>query len=137
MMRLPLLLLLRLLLPSAVAKPSIVHIVADDLGFNDVWQMQAGGGITDNPHTLTPNIMRLVGEGIALTAYHTYKVCAPSRASIMVRKAPPLHLLFMGQQTCTCDVITQRVTVNGAAAAAAARACGRLGATRGVWGTTT
>jgi hypothetical protein len=96
MMRLPLLLLLHLLLPSAVAKPSIVHIVADDLGFNDVWQMQAGGGITDNPHTLTPNIMRLVGEGIALTAYHTYKVCAPSRASIMVicRHAPFTYSLW-------------------------------------------
>ena len=81
-------LLLPLLVSAATAsKPSIVHIVADDLGFNDVWQMK-GAGVQSNPNTVTPNIMSLVGEGIALTSYHTYKVCAPSRASIMTGRYP-------------------------------------------------
>ena len=58
------------------------------LGFNDVWQMKIGGGVQSNPHTITPNIMSLVEDGIALTSYHTYKVWAPSRASIMTGRYP-------------------------------------------------
>lgn len=58
------------------------------LGFNDVWHMQPDGSVQDNPHTLTPSINRLMSEGIKLTAYHTYKVCAPSRAAIMTGRYP-------------------------------------------------
>ena len=50
--------------------------------------MQPDGSVQDNPHTLTPSINRLMSEGIKLTAYHTYKVCAPSRAAIMTGRYP-------------------------------------------------
>ena len=66
-------------LRRCLLNPMRTHL--SDLGFNDVWQMQPGGAIVDNRHTITPNIMRLVTEGIALTAYHTYKVCSPSCAT--------------------------------------------------------
>jgi arylsulfatase A-like enzyme len=83
---------LLLVLPAALAapaaKPSIIHIVADDLGFNDIWQLQSSGRVANQPNTVTPNIMALIQDGIALTAYHTYKVCAPSRASIMTGRYP-------------------------------------------------
>ena len=55
--------------------PHIIHIVADDLGFNDVWSLQKDGSVSDNSATFTPSIMGAVRDGIALTAYHTYKVC--------------------------------------------------------------
>ena len=50
--------------------------------------MQSGGAVASNPHTVTPSIMSLIGGGIALTSYHTYKVCSPSRASIMTGRYP-------------------------------------------------
>eukprot|EP01006_Ploeotia_vitrea_P031042 TRINITY_DN63366_c0_g1_i1.p1 TRINITY_DN63366_c0_g1~~TRINITY_DN63366_c0_g1_i1.p1 ORF type:complete len:567 (+),score=65.36 TRINITY_DN63366_c0_g1_i1:53-1753(+) len=63
------------------AKPNIVFIVADDLGYNDL-------GITNGHKTITPNINGLIQDGIELTHYYTYKVCAPSRASIMTGRYP-------------------------------------------------
>ena len=52
----------------------IVQVVADDLGYNDL-------GFTNNGKTHTPNIDEAVGNGVLLTAYHTYKVCSPTRAA--------------------------------------------------------
>ena len=58
------------------ARPNILLVVADDLGYNDL-------GFTNNGKTHTPNIDEAVGNGVLLTAYHTYKVCSPTRASLM------------------------------------------------------
>jgi hypothetical protein len=50
----------------------MVHLLAD-LGFNDVWHLSIDGStLNDNPNTFTPNINKLIADGIALTAYHTY-----------------------------------------------------------------
>ena len=54
---------------DAAPKPSIVHVIADDLGFNDIWQYAADGTVENNPYTFTPNIERIIESGIALTAY--------------------------------------------------------------------
>jgi arylsulfatase A-like enzyme len=66
---------------AAAVAPTIVHVVADDLGFNDL-------GFKNQNRTHTPGINKLVAEGIELTHYHTYKVCGPSRASIMTGRYP-------------------------------------------------
>ena len=74
---------------GAAAKPSIVHVIADDLGYNDIWHYDATtGDVSDNSYTFTPNIERIISGAIALTAYHTYKVCSPSRTAIMTGRYP-------------------------------------------------
>ena len=63
------------------AKPHIVHIVADDLGYNDL-------GITNGNKTLTPAIDSLIRGGVWLSSYYTFRVCSPTRASIMTGRYP-------------------------------------------------
>lgn len=55
--------------------PHIVHIVADDIGWNDL-------GFT-NAAMRTPQIDALAHDGVKLTHFYAYKECAPSRSSIM------------------------------------------------------
>lgn len=52
-----------------------------DLGYDDL-------GFRNGHKTITPAINELVAEGIVLSHYHTYKVCGPSRASIMTGRYP-------------------------------------------------
>ena len=61
--------------------PHIVHIVADDLGFNDL-------GITNGGRTHTPTIDGLIRDGVKLQDYYTFRVCAPSRAATMTGRYP-------------------------------------------------
>lgn len=64
---------------AASAKPNILVILADDLGYGIV---NAYGG--DPKRVATPNIDRLAAEGAKFTeAYVTCSVCAPSRAGLM------------------------------------------------------
>eukprot|EP00041_Stephanoeca_diplocostata_P016571 m.326835 g.326835 ORF g.326835 m.326835 type:complete len:406 (+) comp20409_c0_seq11:213-1430(+) len=65
----------------AAAKPNIVHIVADDLGYNDL-------GIRNGGKTFTPVIDDLIRNGVTLSSYYTFRVCAPTRASIMTGRYP-------------------------------------------------
>jgi arylsulfatase A-like enzyme len=53
----------------------IVVVVADDLGYNDlgVRNKHASG-----PRTITPTLDALIGSGITLSSYHTFKICSPS-----------------------------------------------------------
>lgn len=61
----------------AADKPSIVLIVADDLGYGDT-------GCYGATKIKTPNIDRLAGEGIRLTDAHApAAVCQPSRYAIL------------------------------------------------------
>lgn len=59
----------------------ILQIVADDLGYNDL-------GFTNGEKTFTPHINEAVKNGIQLTSYHTYKVCSPTRSSLMTGRYP-------------------------------------------------
>src|SRR5439155_7787574 len=66
------------------AKPNIVFILADDLGWMDIG--------ANNPGTFyeTPNIDRLAASGMRFTAgYAACPVCSPTRASIHTGKYPP------------------------------------------------
>ncbi|MBI2948600.1 MAG: sulfatase [Verrucomicrobia bacterium] len=59
------------------AKPNIVVIFADDLGWGDL-------GCYGHPKFKTPNLDRIAAEGVRLTNfYSTCPYCAPSRASLL------------------------------------------------------
>ena len=65
-------------LPAAptVAKPNIILILADDLGYGDIGPF----GSTQNR---TPQLDRMAREGLRLTSFYGAPVCTPSRAQIM------------------------------------------------------
>jgi arylsulfatase A-like enzyme len=66
------------------AKPNIVHILADDLGYGMV-------GLHNNGSTISPNINQLYSGGLDLRQMHVHKWCAPTRASIMTGRLPHHH----------------------------------------------
>ena len=78
--------LLSLDLAAAAAQPAIrphiVFILADDLGFNDVGFTEVLGA---QPEAKTPFMDSLVQhEGRLLTHHYVYRLCAPTRAMLMV-----------------------------------------------------
>ena len=75
---------------AATAPPlHLIHVVADDLGYNDVsWH---------NPVMHTPNLAKLQSQGVHLAGMHTWKACAPSRGSIMSGRYP-FHFGFYDNQ---------------------------------------
>jgi arylsulfatase A-like enzyme len=63
--------------PVAAAKPNIIYIMADDLGYGEV-------GFTGQKKIKTPNIDRLAREGMIFNQHYSgTAVCAPSRAALM------------------------------------------------------
>ncbi len=59
------------------AKPNIIYILADDLGYGDL-------GCYGQTHFKTPNLDRLAAEGMKFTDHYAGStVCAPSRCSLM------------------------------------------------------
>ncbi|WP_432797153.1 sulfatase family protein [Poriferisphaera sp. WC338] len=63
---------------SASTKPNIVFIFADDMGYGDV------SGLNSHSKIQTPNIDRLIHEGMYFSDAHTSSsVCTPSRYSLM------------------------------------------------------
>lgn len=70
---------------SITAKPNILFILADDLGYTDLSYM-------GSKYYETPNIDRIADEGTIFTnGYTACQVCSPSRASIITGKFPPRH----------------------------------------------
>lgn len=68
--------------PAATAKPNIVFILADDLGWRDL-------ACYGSPWHETPNLDRLAREGMRFTtAYASAPICSASRASILTGKSP-------------------------------------------------
>ena len=68
----------------AAARPNVLFILTDDLGYGDLgvtWQNARAG---DLPRIKTPNIDKLAKRGVVLkNHYCASPVCAPSRASIL------------------------------------------------------
>jgi len=62
------------------AKPNVLVIVADDLGWNDVGFH--GGDIE------TPSLDRLAREGMQLDRFYTTPICSPTRAALMTGRDP-------------------------------------------------
>lgn len=64
----------------AHAKPHIVFMLADDLGWNDVGYH--GSEIE------TPHIDALVRSGLELDRYYTFPLCSPTRAAFLTGRSP-------------------------------------------------
>jgi len=60
----------------AAAKPNIIFIMADDLGYTDV-------ACYGSKYYETPNIDRLASQGMKLLNHHHCQNCAPTRAALM------------------------------------------------------
>jgi len=62
---------------AAMAKPNVIFILADDLGYGDL-------GCFGQTKIKTPNLDRMAAEGMRFTqAYAGTTVCAPSRCALM------------------------------------------------------
>jgi arylsulfatase A len=61
---------------GATAKPNIVYILADDLGFAEL-------GCNGADKYKTPNIDALANTGVRFTRFYTAPLCGPSRALIL------------------------------------------------------
>ena len=61
---------------GATAKPNIVYILADDLGFAEL-------GVNGADKYKTPNIDALANSGVRFTRFYTAPLCGPSRALIL------------------------------------------------------
>jgi arylsulfatase A-like enzyme len=74
---------LALTLPAVAqnAKPHIVHIVADDLGWKDV-------GFNGCADIKTPNLDALAAGGARLTQFYVQPMCTPTRAALMTGRYP-------------------------------------------------
>ena len=67
---------------EGAARPNIVFILADDLGWGEL-------GVDGNDFHETPNLDRLASRGIRFTnAYASAPVCSPTRASVMTGQVP-------------------------------------------------
>lgn len=62
--------------PSVAARPNIVFMLADDLGYGDT----NGHG---NPHVETPQLDRFAHDGVEFTHFYVSPFCHPTRASLM------------------------------------------------------
>ena len=69
------------LIGAAPARPNILIIVADDLGFADV-------GFNGGKVIATPNLDRLATTGVNLTDFRACPMCSPTRAGLMTGRWP-------------------------------------------------
>jgi arylsulfatase A-like enzyme len=68
---------------TTAARPNILLIVADDLGFGDL--AKHGGP------TRTPALLALAESGLQLDQFHTFPLCTPSRAALLTGRSPLRH----------------------------------------------
>lgn len=73
------------LLAAAPARPNIILILADDLGYGDVGVCFQNARSPDQPRFATPQLDRLAAEGRLLTQHYTgAPVCASARGSLLL-----------------------------------------------------
>lgn len=74
----------------ASAQPNIVFILADDLGITDInaYAERFSGKSADELFYETPNLDRLVGQGLVFSQAYANQLCTPTRAAIMTGRYP-------------------------------------------------
>ena len=66
---------------AADAKPNIVYIVSDDLGWKDV-------GFNGCADIQTPNLDKLAQDGVKFSQFYAQPMCTPTRAALMTGRYP-------------------------------------------------
>jgi arylsulfatase A-like enzyme len=72
---------------AAAAKPHVLLVLADDLGYGNVGWTRAANNCS-TPEVQTPRLDELVREGIELTRFYAYHMCSPSRSSLLSGRLP-------------------------------------------------
>lgn len=75
-------------LPGKGKPPNIILILADDLGITDInaYATRFTGSPREKMFYQTPNLDRLIGEGMAFSQAYACPLCSPTRASILTGK---------------------------------------------------
>ena len=75
---------------AAAAKPNVLVLFADDLGFNQLNIPGQPLGYTGVDGSIkTPNLARFASEGVTFMQWYSgFHVCTPSRASMMTGRLP-------------------------------------------------
>ncbi len=71
-------------------QPNIVFILADDLGYmdEDAYAAKLRGVKRSDCYYETPNLDKLVDQGVAFSQAYVFQLCSPSRAAILTGKNP-------------------------------------------------
>ena len=82
---------------AQTAKPNVVILIADDLGWNDIG--------TRDSKIVTPNLVKLAKEGVELQRFYGYPVCSPARAGLLTgvlpRRLGLVNIIMPGQAGIT------------------------------------
>jgi arylsulfatase len=111
------------------AKPNVVFILADNVGYGD-WGPYGGGELRGAP---TPRIDQLGREGLRLTQYLVEPGCTPSRAALMtgqysIRNGLSLIIVPGSPSTLSKGAVTMGELFKGAGYATAIFGKWHLGA---------
>ena len=81
------------------ARPHIVTIIVDDLGFDDTQ-------LHNTEAFFTPQLGKLKAEGIMLQRHHVFMWCSPTRRSFLTGRLP-VHIGSDNPQACSNDLPLQ------------------------------
>jgi len=65
---------------NTAARPNVIIVLLDDLGFSDFGYL--GGDIQ------TPHIDALARDGLTITNFYAHPRCSPSRAALLIGRYP-------------------------------------------------
>jgi len=68
--------------PPTIAKPSVVFVVADDMGWRDT-------GFQGSPHAKTPHLDDMAGKGVRFDYFYPgQQMCSPGRQALLTGRNP-------------------------------------------------
>jgi arylsulfatase A len=83
---------------SSAARPNIIYILADDLGYGDL-------GCYGSTLNRTPNLDRMATGGIRFTDFHAANWCLPSRKALMSGRHPNRKVKFEGETQTLAEML--------------------------------